>query len=85
MVFDACICKIKLSIIAVCASIDPDATIYSGRFSVNKVPHNEIIKNLEGIVIELLKAFQNRNTINVSLRKFYSIIKELVRDNLKEL
>ncbi len=65
--------------------MNPDATIYSGRFSINRVPHNEIIENLEGMVVELLKAFQNRNTVNVFLRKFYSIIKELVRDNLKEL
>jgi len=75
----------KPSIAAVCASMDPAATIYSGRHSVNQEPRNEVIENLEGKVVELLKAFQNRNTINVSLRKFYSIIKELVRDNLKEL
>ncbi len=65
--------------------MDPDATIYNGRFSVNRIPHNEIIENLKGMVIELLKAFQNRNTVNVSFRKFYFIVKELVRDNLKEL
>ncbi len=65
--------------------MDPDATIYNGRFSVNRIPHNEIIENLKGMVVKLLKVFQNKNTVNVSLRKFYSIIKELVRDNLKEL
>ncbi len=52
---------------------------------MNRVPHNEIIENLKGMVVKLLKVFQNKNTVNVSLRKFYSIIKELVRDNLKEL
>ena len=57
MVFGICICKIKLSIAAVCTSMDPDATIYSGRYSVNRVSHNEIIENLEGMVVELLKAF----------------------------
>jgi len=70
MVFGICICKIKLSIAAVCTSMDPDATIYSGRYSVNRVSHNEIIENLEGMVVELLKAFQNRNTVNVSLENF---------------
>ena len=51
----------KLNIAAVCASMNLDATIYSGRYSVNKKPRNEIIENLEGMVVELLKAFQNRN------------------------
>src|ERR1043165_2024956 len=49
------------SIAAVCASIDLDATIYSGRYSVNQKPRNETIENLERIVVDLLKAFQSRN------------------------
>jgi len=51
----------KPSIAAVCASMDPAATIYSGRHSVNQEPRNETIENLEGMVVELLKAFQNKN------------------------
>ena len=49
----------KPSIAAVCASIDPDATIYGNRHSMNKKSHNKTIDNLEGIVFELLKAFHN--------------------------
>ena len=51
----------KPSIAAVCASMDPAATIYSGRHSVNQEPRNETIENLEEMVVELLKAFQNKN------------------------
>jgi hypothetical protein len=49
------------SIAAVCASMDPAATVYSGRHSVNQKPRNETIENLEGMVVDLLKAFQSRN------------------------
>jgi hypothetical protein len=51
----------KPSIAAVCASMDPRATRYSGRFSVNKDPRNEIIEDLKGIVNDLLRVFYERN------------------------
>jgi eukaryotic translation initiation factor 2C len=49
------------SIASVCASMDAAATIYSGRYSVNKVPRNETIEQLDLMVIDLLKAFRAKN------------------------
>ncbi|CAG8509207.1 16902_t:CDS:10 [Funneliformis caledonium] len=49
------------SIAAVCATMDSKATKYSGRFSVNKDPRNEIIEDLRGIVIDLLRVFYMKN------------------------
>ncbi|GES75473.1 piwi domain-containing protein [Rhizophagus clarus] len=53
----------KPSIAAVCASLDSKATRYAGRFSVNKDPRNEIIEDLKGIVIDLLRVFYQRNQV----------------------
>ena len=44
------------SIAAVCASMDASATIYSGRYSVNKEPHNESIEKLD-MLFDLPKTF----------------------------
>ncbi|CAI2165391.1 7296_t:CDS:10 [Funneliformis geosporum] len=49
------------SIAAVCASMDANATLYSGRHSMQVEPRNETIENLEGMVVDLLKAFQAKN------------------------
>ena|ERR1043165_3496705 len=49
------------SIAAVCASMDPAATTYSGRYSLNVIPRNETIEKLDLMVIDLLKAFRNKN------------------------
>src|SRR2546429_9200166 len=49
------------SIAAVCASMDPTATIYSGRHSMNVKPRNETIERLEEMVIDLLKTFRAKN------------------------
>lgn len=49
------------SIASVCASMDAAATIYSGRYSVNKIPRNETIEELDIMVIDLLKAFRAKN------------------------
>src|SRR5437016_2731667 len=49
------------SIAAVCASMDAAATIYSGRYSVNKEPRNETIEELDLMVIDLLKTFRAKN------------------------
>src|SRR3954454_18054102 len=49
------------SIAAVCASMDPTATVYSGRYSVNILPRNETIEKLDVMVIDLLKAFRTKN------------------------
>ncbi|CAG8435462.1 9989_t:CDS:10 [Funneliformis mosseae] len=49
------------SIAAVCASMDANATIYSGRHSMQNEPRNETIENMEGMVVDLLKAFQAKN------------------------
>ncbi|CAB4390624.1 unnamed protein product [Rhizophagus irregularis] len=53
----------KPSIAAVCASLDSKATKYAGRFSVNRDPRNEIIEDLKGIVIDLLRVFYQRNQV----------------------
>src|ERR1043165_1721390 len=49
------------SIAAVCASMDPAATTYSGRYSLNVIPRNETIEKLDLMVIDLLKTFRNKN------------------------
>ncbi|CAI2173640.1 5374_t:CDS:10 [Funneliformis geosporum] len=49
------------SIAAVCVTIDANATLYSGRHSMQVIPRNETIEHLEGIVVDLLKAFQAKN------------------------
>src|SRR4051812_24670686 len=49
------------SIASVCASMDAAATIYSGRYSMNKEPRNETIEALDTMVIDLLKAFRSKN------------------------
>ena len=49
------------SIAGVCASMDPTATIYSGRYSLNEKPRNETIEKLDEMVISLLKAFRTKN------------------------
>ncbi|CAB4387407.1 unnamed protein product [Rhizophagus irregularis] len=49
------------SIASVCASMDAAATIYSGRYSMNKEPRNETIEELDLMVIDLLKAFRAKN------------------------
>ncbi|CAG8815527.1 33311_t:CDS:2, partial [Racocetra persica] len=51
----------KPSVAAVCASMDIDAVVYSGRYSVNKVPRNETIESLEDMVNDLFRAFWKRN------------------------
>ncbi|CAG8444936.1 15596_t:CDS:10 [Dentiscutata erythropus] len=51
----------KPSVAAVCASMDIDAIVYSGRYSVNKVPRNETIESLEDMVNDLFRAFWERN------------------------
>ncbi|KAF0555245.1 Piwi-domain-containing protein [Gigaspora margarita] len=51
----------KPSVAAVCASMDIDAVVYSGRYSVNKVPRNETIESLEDMVNDLFRAFWERN------------------------
>ncbi|CAI2189936.1 18841_t:CDS:10, partial [Funneliformis geosporum] len=49
------------SIAAVCASMDTDATIYSGRHSIQVEPRNETIEKLEEMVIDLLKTYKAKN------------------------
>ncbi|CAG8626747.1 20094_t:CDS:2, partial [Gigaspora rosea] len=51
----------KPSVAAVCASMDIDAVVYSGRYSVNKVPRNETIESLEDMVNDLFRTFWERN------------------------
>src|SRR5580704_7399589 len=59
------------SIAAVCASMDAAATIYSGRYSVNKEPRNNSIEKLDMMVIDLLKTFRAKNGVLPQRILFY--------------
>ena len=55
--------KGRPSVAAVCASIDKTVTRYVSRYSMNRKIKNEIIENLEGMSVELLKQFQQENNV----------------------
>ena len=63
--------KDQPSIAAVCASVEPNATSYYGRVSVNKQIRNETIECLEDMISDLLKAFYEKNKVFPKRMIFY--------------
>ncbi|PKY39038.1 Piwi-domain-containing protein, partial [Rhizophagus irregularis] len=63
--------KDQPSIAAVCASVEPNATTYYGRISVNKQIRNETIECLGEMISDLLKAFYEKNKVLPKRMIFY--------------
>ncbi|CAG8519331.1 1072_t:CDS:2, partial [Funneliformis mosseae] len=63
--------KNQPSIAAVCASVEPSATTYYGRVSVNKQIRNETIECLGDMISDLLKAFYEKNKVLPKRMIFY--------------
>ncbi|CAI2171065.1 13559_t:CDS:10 [Funneliformis geosporum] len=63
--------KNQPSIAAVCASVEPTATTYYGRVSVNKQIRNETIECLGDMISDLLKAFYEKNKVLPKRMIFY--------------
>ncbi|RIA92803.1 Piwi domain-containing protein [Glomus cerebriforme] len=63
--------KDQPSIAAVCASVEPNATTYYGRVSVNKQIRNEMIECLGDMISDLLKAFYEKNKVLPKRMIFY--------------